>query len=215
MKRVVSIATYLESYNISRDEFDRVVAENKDFYDDYIQWGSRKDGSDSVISPKALDRLGETFNSTTQQTAQPDEKPKRKRRTKAEMEEVNNERQIDMSEFMEKPEETKEEIKEPKKKAERTEIKTRKKKSKMNITRAFIQEHGHYGSSDSIDTKNLRKFVIGSGLYKIEQVAMMSDEEILNAVKKDYYFISSPEGTYIIKRSALTSIMSDVYVIED
>lgn len=41
----------------------------------------------------------------------------------------------------------------------------------------------------------------------------MGDEEVKNAVSKDYFFIQSTEGMYVIRRVALTSIASDVSLI--
>ena len=220
MKRVVSIATYLESYNITRKEFDEAISKDKDFYDDYIQWGSKKDGTDSVISPKALDRLGEVFNGSNieiktkdKEEPQIQDKPKRKRRTKAEMEAARQEeKQIDMSEFMDKPEQENKTAS-PKKASEKA-TKPRKKKTKLNITRQFIQEHGRFEMSENKNMKELRLFLMNGGLYKAEQIALMSDNEVTDAVLKDYYFIEAKEGTYIIKRSVLTGNVNNIYVIE-
>lgn len=233
MRKVVSVATYLREYGITREEFDKEIAKNKAFYDDYIQWGSKKDGSDSVISPKALDKLGKAFNdpydepkmtvtidgavqeeiSLSDDTASEQIK---KRRVKAEIEADKKEKeQIDMSEFMEKPgDDTPKAEQEEKvaKKKTKTVTKTRK-KTKLNITRQFIQEHGKCNfTKDNI--KELRIFLMNGGLYKLEQIAFMSDEEVLSAVTKDFFFIESTEGTYIIKKSVMTGNMSDIFVIE-
>ena len=62
MRKVVSLATYLESYSISREKFDEEIEKDKDFYSKYIEWGSKKDGSDTILPPKVLERLGEAFN---------------------------------------------------------------------------------------------------------------------------------------------------------
>ena len=233
MRKVVSVATYLREYGITREEFDKEIAKNKAFYDDYIQWGSKKDGSDSVISPKALDKLGKAFNdpydepkmtvtidgavqeeiSLSDDTAS---EQRKKRRVKAEIEADKKEKeQIDMSEFMEKPGDdapkAEQEEKVAKKKT-KTVTKTRK-KTKLNITRQFIQEHGKCNfTKDNI--KELRIFLMNGGLYKLEQIAFMSDEEVLSAVTKDFFFIESTEGTYIIKKSVMTGNMSDIFVIE-
>ena len=63
------------------------------------------------------------------------------------------------------------------------------------------------------DTKLLRMFLMGAG-YKAEQVALMGDEEVKSAISKDYFFINTEEGLYVIKRSALLSITGDVSFIE-
>lgn len=234
MRNVVSVATYLREYGITREEFDEEIEKSKSFYDDYIQWGSKKDGSDSVISPKALEKLGETFNDphdepkmtiTIDGTVQEEvslsdntvSEPKRKRRTKTEIEADRDikEETVDMSEFMEKPKDDTQKA-EPEDKTVKKKTKTAtkpRKKTKLNITRQFIQEHGKCNfTKDNI--KELRIFLMNGGLYKLEQIAFMSDEEVLSAVTKDFFFIESTEGTYIIKKSVMTGNMSDIFVIE-
>ena len=233
MRNVVSVATYLREYNISREEFDNEINKDKDYYDNYIQWGSKKDGSDSVIYPKALEKLGKVFNDPCEEpkmtvtidgtvqeeislSEEPASKLKRTRRTKAEIEaDKKKKEQIDMSEFMEKPRDdiskAEQEEKTVKKKTKAV-IKPRK-KTKLNITRQFIQEHGKCNFSKE-NIKELRIFLMNGGLYKLEQIAFMSDEEVLNAVTKDFFFIESTEGTYIIKKSVMTGNMSDIFVIE-
>ena len=224
MNKLVTLRSFLKEYSITKEEFLKETNKDKAFYDKYIEWEQFDDAT--IISPKALSRLGEVFDKKepkmtitydgevqqeldlTTEPEEKDEKPKRKRRTKKEMEEA---RKAEMSDFMAEP--VTEEKKENKKPAAKP-AQTKKKRSKNNITKAFIQEHGQFDTSSGMEMKDIRKFMIGSGLYKIEQVAMMSDKEAVESIKKDYYFISSPEGTYIIKRNALTGIMSDVYVIE-
>ena len=223
MRKVVSLSTYLESYNLTREVFDREIENNRDFYDNYIEWGSKKDGSDTILSPKALDKLGEAFNesdspkmtitidgeikkSVSLEPESTEDKIKRKRRTKAEIESERKVVQMDMSDFMDKP------VSEPVQ--EKTKTVTKKKKSRLNITKQFIQEHGKTDSSDNIYLKQLRKFLLNDGSHKAEEIALMGDEEVKAAFGKDYYVIGAEEGTYFIKRSALIGIMSDVYVVE-
>lgn len=243
MQRVVSIATYLKNYNISREDFDKEIDQNKEFYDKYINWGSKKDGTDSVISPRALEKLGQVFNENEPQKMtitidgevqkeieltpekqseqdeetqpiEPKEKTKRKRRTKAEIEEEKT--QMDMSDFMNTPADNEKEPAKVKMKETKTAVKiSRKKTTKLNITKQFIQEHGKCNINEKFEMKDLRRFLINSGHIKIQQIAEMEDSEIIAAIEKDYYFINSPEGTYIIKRSALNGITKDVFLIDN
>lgn len=239
MNKLVTVRDFLKSYNITKDVLMEEVNKDKSFYDKYIEW--EKLDADSIITPKALDRLGKVFNEpapemTITRNGEVSEtvsldpstplKPKRKRRTKAEIEADNkkeNGEQIDMSEFMDTPavsEDNKiEEIKEKpsrKKTVKMSDSGTapRKKKSKLNITKQFIQEHGQADVGNSDALKQLRKFLMNDGSRKVEEVALMTDEEVQAAFGKDFYVIEAEEGTYFIKRTVLTGNMSDIYVVE-
>ena len=216
MRRVVSLSTYLSSYNLTREDFDKEIEKDRDFYDRYIDWGSRRDGSDTILSPKVLDRLGEVFNDADEMAAARNVEEVQEKAPEQGKEEE------DMNEFTEKPIETEiEEITEEVKtdtgkaaqKTEKDSKKPRRKKSKLNITKQYIQEHGQADIADANALKQLRKFLMNDGNHKLEEVALMTDEEVQTAFGKDFYVIDAAEGTYIIKRSALTSIMSDVYVV--
>ena len=225
MNKPVTVRDFLKTYDISREEFMAEINKDKDFYDTYIEWENLD--SDSIITPKALARLGEIYNEPApEMTVTIDgevkdninlssvpgsealDKPKRKRRTKAEMEEERKKEQDNMNEFMDAPVDTASDNKEDK---PVTQKQARKKKSKLNITKQFIQEHGRADMMDSV--KNLRKFLMNNG-RKAEEVALMDDEEVKAAIGKDFYIIEAEEGTYYIKRSALIDIMSDIYLIE-
>lgn len=202
MRAVVSLSVYLESYSITREQFMAEVNKDREFYDKYIDWKNKD--SDTIISPKALERLGEAFNDNKVEELKAD--------------------QVNMEDTMNTPEEeseSKTEIKtedsevqtESKKRQRKAEDKPRKKKSKNTITKQFIADHGQLTSEMMQDTKLLRMFLMGAG-YKAEQVALMGDEEVKNAVCKDYFFINTEDGLYVIKRSALVSIAGDVSFIE-
>lgn len=198
MRTVVSLSVYLDSYGITKEQFMTEINKDREFYNKYIDWNSKD--SDTIISPKALERLGEAFNDNKVEELKTD--------------------QINMEDIMNAPEEeseSKSEIKtedsevqtESKKRQRKAEDKPRKKKSKNTITKQFISEHGQLTPEMMQDTKELRMFLMGSG-YKAEQVALMGDEEVKNAVSKDYFFIKSAEGLYVIRRAALISIAGDV-----
>lgn len=221
MKKVVSLSTYLSSYNLDRKEFEKVIEKDRAFYDKYIDWG--KNDSETILSPKALDALGEIFNDRGEEMTitingevkdsinlSDPVKPKRKRRTKAEMEaaRASELEQQSISDYMTAP------VPIPEKKQPNPKPKTvPKKRSKLNITKQFIQEHGKCSLVEGKDVKSLRTFLINSGLYKLEQIALMSDQDVVGALDKDFYFIDAPEGTYIFRKSAILGIVSDVYFV--
>jgi hypothetical protein len=193
MRPVISLATYIESYKLTREEVMKVINKEKDFFDNYIDWKNKD--SETILSPKAIDKLGEYFNN--------DKKPEQ-----VKLEEFMNEPKIE-----EEPKETeaKQAEPKPKKKTAPQDKAPRKKKAKNTITKQFIAEHGQCSEGN---TKDLRMLLMTSGLYKAEQVALMNDDEVQGVISKDYYFIKSAEGTYIIRRSALTSIAADVIYFE-
>ena len=223
MRNVVSLYTYLKSYNLSRDAFDKEIEKDRDFFDKYIEWGKKKDGSDTILSPKALDRLGESFNQPAapkmtitingevQESVSLDpgkeDKPKRKRRTKAEIEAERRNEQMDMGDFMDKPVESK------KMPAKSKETPKKRKKSKLNITKQFIQEHGQANVDSPEILKQLRKFLMNDGSHKIEEVALMTDEEVQSSFGKSFYVIEAEEGTYFFPKSLLLSNMSEIFVV--
>ena len=204
MRTVVSLSVYLESYSITREQFMAEVNKDREFYNKYIDWKNKD--SETIISPKALERLGEVFNDKSDKKS--DKKPEQ-----IKMEEVMNapaaELETEKTQNIELPSEAPVTPKKRQRKASTEEKPSRKKKSKNSITKQFISEHGQLTPEMMQDTKELRMFLMGSG-YKAEQVALMGDEEVKNAVSKDYFFIKSTEGLYVIRRSALTSIAGDV-----
>lgn len=204
MRTVVSLSVYLESYSITREQFMAEVNKDREFYNKYIDWKNKD--SETIISPKALERLGEVFNDKSDKKS--DKKPEQ-----IKMEEVMNapaaEPEAEKTQNIELPSEAPVTPKKRQRKASTEEKPSRKKKSKNSITKQFISEHGQLTPEMMQDTKELRMFLMGSG-YKAEQVALMGDEEVKNAVSKDYFFIKSAEGLYVIRRAALTSIAGDV-----
>lgn len=215
MRKVVSLSTYLSSYNLKREDFDKEIEKDRAFYDKYIDWGSKKDGSDTILPPKVLEKLGEIFNDPLENmTVTIDGVVQEKPDTEKRKDKVN------MGEFMEKPTEAKEEsstekeIKQKRTVKDNENKKPRRKKTKLNITRQFIQEHGQADVTDANALKQLRKFLMNDGNHKLEEVALMTDEEVQTAFGKNFYVIDAAEGTYIIKRSVLAGIMSDVYIVE-
>ena len=202
MRNVVSLKTYTESYNVTKEEVMKVIDSDRTFFDKYIDWG--RNDSETVLSPKAIDRLGEAFNANETSSEQP------------RMEDIMTapiEEKTDMTEVQAETSEPLPAVPEEKKRRKRTpsvDKTPKRKKSKNSITKQFIAEHGRCSSGN---TKDLRMLLMSSGLYKAEQVALMNDDEVQDIVSKDYYFIGAEEGTYIIKRSALVSIAGDVCFI--
>ena len=84
-----------------------------------------------------------------------------------------------------------------------------------SITKQFIMDHGLLTPEIIQNIKEIRTLLMDSGSVKAEQVALMNDKETENAVSKDYFFIQSNEGLYIIRRTALASIVSDVYFMDN
>ena len=130
---------------------------------------------------------------------------------------------VNMSPFMNKPEAQAEEIKPETEKETPTEkriikkgtkkvAETRKRKTKYNLTRQFIAEHGFINVGDNI--KQLRQMLMSDGSHKPEDVAVMLDEEVKNEFTKSYFVINADEGIYLIKRSTLNSIAKDVLFVE-
>ena len=214
MRKVVSLSTYLSSYNLKREDFDKEIEKDRAFYDKYIDWGSKKDGSDTILPPKVLERLGEIFNDPLENmTVTIDGIVQEKSDTEKRKDKLN------MDEFMEKPTDTIEKNNNEKennsKRTNKTDSKKpRRKKTKLNITKQFIQEHGQADITDANALKRLRKFLMNDGTHKLEEVALMTDEEVQTAFCKNFYVIDAAEGTYIIKRTALTNIMNDVFIVE-
>lgn len=202
MRNVVSLKTYIESYNVTKDDVMNVINSDRTFFDKYIEWG--ENDSETILSPKAINRLGESFNAEKTPSGQ------------LRMEDVMTAPVTESTEEFETQTEASDPLlksPEEKKKRKRTsseEKAPRKRKSKNSITKQFIADHGRCSSGN---TKDLRMLLMSSGLYKAEQVALMNDDEVLDVVSKDYYFIGAEEGTYIIKRSALISIAGDVCFI--
>lgn len=211
MKRVANLSTYLSSYNLSKECFMEEIDKDREFYDKYIEW--HKDDSKTILSPKALERLGKVFN---------DEEPKmtvtvdgevQKEISLAPEKEAEDE-QMDISKFMDNPVvagggiPTSERVSKTK-----SEIKAKpKKKSKLNITKQFIQENG--SPVEVCDARGLRQFLLGSGIRKVEEVALMGDEEVLEAIGKEYFFIASKDRFLVFKKSVLLENLADIYVVE-
>ena len=209
MSKLVTLRDFLKEYNIKKEDFIKETDKDKSFYEQYIEWEDMDDAT--IISPKALNRLCEVFetsknNNLTDKHEDKEVKTDTVRKRRVKKEEVNN--------YMPEPITDKESERIEKPKEAAPPPKPKKKKTKLNLTKQFIQEHGYCDDKGNFDIKDLRKFLIGSGLYKLEQVAIMGDDEVLGVISKDYYFINSPEGVYIIKRSSLQSIISDAFIIE-
>lgn len=211
MRNVVSLSTYLKSYNLKRADFDKEIEKDRDYFDKYIEWGKKKDGSDTILPPQVLTRLGKVFNEkVSEMTITRDGEVRDTVQLFSLDDSEKRGKQMDMSEFMDKPVD---EVKEEKKASVKSQSGVKKKKSKLNITKQFIQEHGKADIMDKDFLKSLRRFLLNNGSYKAEDIALMGDEEVQAAFGKDFYVIRAEEGTYFIKRSALVGIMSDVYVV--
>lgn len=227
MRRVVSLANYIKSYNITREQIMEVIDSDREFFDGYINWG--KNDNDTVLGHKAIERLGEFFNDkensvsantqpVTQVTEQSLSKPKRQRKdvfaedpiapkkqAQAPVQkDINEPQTIDAGKYMDRPV-----IKKGTKTV--TEGK-RRRKTKYTLTKQFVNEHGFISVSDNI--KQLRQMLMSDGTHKAEDVAIMLDDEIKAEFAKSYYVINAEEGLYLIKRSTLNSILGDVLFVE-
>lgn len=206
MRRVVNLSTYLKSYGITREQFMAEVEKDREFYDIYVDWN--KDDTKTILGPKVLDRLGAVFNDDTIVEIE------KKEDTKTDTSEEKEGEQIEMSGYMNSP--ISSQIGNPKsEKAKESGASTKpkpKKKSKLSITKQFVQENGAPG--DVYDMKGLRQFLLGAGLCKVEEVALMGDDEVLGAIGKEYFFIPSKDKFFIFKKSVLLENMGDIYVID-
>lgn len=227
MRRVVSLANYIQSYNITREQIMEVINSDREFFDGYINWG--KNDNDTVLGHKAIERLGEFFNDkedsvsadtqpVTQVTEQPLAKPKRQRKdvfaedpvmpkkqTQTPVpKDINEPQTVDAGKYMDRPV-----IKKGTKKVAEGK---RRRKTKYTLTKQFVNEHGFISVGDNI--KQLRQMLMSDGTHKAEDVAIMLDDEIKAEFAKSYYVINAEEGLYLIKRSTLNSILGDVLFVE-
>lgn len=88
-------------------------------------------------------------------------------------------------------------------------IASRPKKKKNTITKAFVNDL----STDKKDSKAIRKFLLKSGSLKADEIALMSDEEVLQIFGKDYVILPK-EISFIISKKALLSITDSVYILD-
>lgn len=102
---------------------------------------------------------------------------------------------------------TREEPPKTPKKDEPTEKKKPKKK-KFGITKTALKEIGRV-KTDNI--RELRAFLLDVGEYKPEEIALMSDSEVLNKMD-GYVVLSSGEQTIIIRRARFEEIAADIYM---
>ena len=207
MRRVVNLSTYLKSYGITREQFMAEVEKDREFYDIYVDWN--KDDTKTILGPKVLDRLGAVFNDDTIVEIE-----KKEEDSKTDTSEEKEGEQVEMSDYMNSP--ISSQIGNPKsEKAKESGTSTKpkpKKKSKLSITKQFVQENGAPGAV--CDMKGLRQFLLGAGLCKVEEVALMGDDEVLGAIGKEYFFIPSNDKFFIFKKSVLLENMGDIYVID-
>lgn len=207
MRRVVNLSTYLKSYGITKEQFMAEVEKDREFYDIYVDWN--KDDTKTILGPKVLDRLGAVFNDDTIAEIE-----KKEEDSKTDISEVKEGGQVEISDYMNSP--ISSQIGNPKsEKVKDSGASTKpkpKKKSKLSITKQFVQENGAPG--DVCDMKGLRQFLLGAGLCKVEEVALMGDDEVLGAIGKEYFFIPSNDKFFIFKKSVLLENMGDIYVID-
>ena len=70
------------------------------------------------------------------------------------------------------------------------------------------------GLPNEENVRTYREFLIAEGMNSME-VALMSDQDVLNTVRFSFYLIESGTETYFIRRNALESILSDVFILEN
>lgn len=218
-----TLKRFLDAHGITRETFDQAVAKDTTFFEKWIGQGETED--DITIAPRAVDRLEEILAETgiSEHTEKKEEKGSKTmddnvmqavRTANTPMEGSDGESSVfDMD--MDQPTEQVEPVKAAKprrKKEDSKDDKPRRKRSKNTLTREFIAEHGQ---ADEGDIKSLRSFLMGAGLLKTEEVALMSDAEVQAVYKKDYYVISTATETYIFPRALLNSIKNEVYVVEN
>lgn len=69
-------------------------------------------------------------------------------------------------------------------------------------------------SNEALPIKNVRSFALSAGLFELKELAVMSDEELTNALDSKYIFLPSQDRTIVIEKDALLSIQDSVYIIE-
>lgn len=81
---------------------------------------------------------------------------------------------------------------------------------KSKIIKHFILEQGKITPELFKDTKELRTALLNEADCEYEQIALMGDEEIRSIANKKFFFFSTKEGQYMIKRTKLANIAGDI-----
>ncbi len=208
--RDISLKEFMDLYNITSEAVAEELRKNeteKEFYDKYINWGSASDFSDSYLSPKALDRLTAVFNKAENFMNPPETNSNKKGNdTNTSVETQAN--KTDEGEARIKHEE----IRQDQLEKTNSKRKPRTKKSKFSISKTYLNE---ISSDNVIDTKVIRKFLMGDGVHKIEDIAIMTDSEVNDIFTKEYVLFNTEKGIMVFKKKALEGIINDVYLIKD
>ncbi len=213
-----TLKRFLDAHGITRESFDQAVAKDTAFFDKWIEPGATEE--EITIAPRAVDRLEEILaeEGLTRQTEKNEEKGSKDMGDN--IIQVNENPSIDGSVKTGIVSDTEPVATEPIESAARSgekpskkkeDSKPRRKRSKNTMTRDFIADHGQ---ADIGDIKSLRSFLISAGLQKSDDVALMSDAEVQEIYKKEYFVISTANETYIFPRTLLNSIKNEVYVVE-
>lgn len=221
MRKETTLKEYIDTYGLTKDKIMAVINKNRSFYDKYIQWGDNDDKT--IIEPKALDMLGTVFNEDNSGTVNDMhglvpmpglEKIESfyKNDDKSVVNSVDkplidtngktDSDSISMKDYMNIPEKSKE-IKAKKPRA------PRKKKSKYNLSFADYENN----KCEISNIKILRDFLMNDGKHKVEDIAIMSDEEVKVEFNKQYICIGESPSYIIYSKSVLKAIVSDIYII--
>ena len=225
-----TLKRFLNTHRITRETFDQLVAKDKDFFDRWIEPGETEETI--TIAPRAVDRLEEILEDedvprmSKEEEKEVDEQISMEKMFKEEIEELDkldidnmqvadsteegSPYEMEMETIMPKPVEPAAGPA-PRKRKKKEDNKPRRRRGKNTLTKEFIAEHGQ---ADGGDIKSLRMFLMNDGLHKAEDVALMTDTEVQEIYKKDYFVISTETETYIFPRTLLNSVKNEVYVVE-
>ena len=64
------------------------------------------------------------------------------------------------------------------------------------------------------DVVSTRKFLIGSGLLKADEMALMSDADVMGFFEKEYVILSCGADSLVIKKQTLESMRDDIVLVK-
>ena len=214
----MTLEKLLKTYEMTEEQFRQYVAVDTEFFNNYVAWGVSD--TDTMVSSKALDRLLEIKEKCDNgEISVPKELPPfNNPPSKITMhpqslfmpEPVDEDLEEGVEEAMNVPDPP-ESITETPERKRKIKINKQKLRKKLAITKAYLAEHGH---PDKTSPRALREFLIYDGGMKAEDVALMTDDEVIKVFEREYFVINAVSEVYIIRRSALNSIYKDIFVSE-
>ena len=85
----------------------------------------------------------------------------------------------------------------------------KKKRGKANPPKGYFDNE----SNTFEDPVLIRKFVVGNGILKAEDVAIMSDADVMSLFAKEYVVLKKENDVLIVRKEALASINNDIYLM--